>query len=138
MPLESILYPVFALAALTFFVSLWMARLRFKAVKQGDLDPRYYTLNRGWETPEYLVKVSRNFNNLLEIPLLFYVVALLIYITKHVDLLNVTLAWLYVGTRYVHTMIHTTYNKVLHRMLPFLLGAIILIAIWVRLFAQMI
>lgn len=135
---ESILFPVFALGALTFFVALWMARLRFKAVRQGDLDRRYYKLNRGWEPPEYLAKVSRNFENLLEIPVLFYVVALMIYITKQVDFTNVVLAWLYVSTRFVHSYIHTTYNNVRHRMIPFLLGSILLIVIWARLFVQII
>ena len=133
-----ILFPIFALVALTFFVALWMARLRFKAVAQGELDRRYYELNRGWEPPEYLAKVSRNFQNLLEIPSLFYVVALMIYVTQHVDLANLVMAWMYVGTRFIHTYIHTTYNNVMHRMLPFLLGSILLIIIWVRLFVQLI
>ncbi len=135
---EYILFPIFALVALTFFVALWMARLRFKAVKQGDLDRRYYELNRGWEPPEYLAKVSRNFQNLLEIPLLFYVVTLMIYVTKHVDITHVVMAWLYVGSRFIHSYIHTTYNDVMHRLLPFLLGSILLIVIWLRLFAQII
>jgi hypothetical protein len=135
---DAILLPVFALGALTFFVSLWMARLRFVAVRRGDLDPNYYKLNRGAELPEYLVKVSRNFQNLLELPVLFYVVALLLYVTKQVDITYVALAWLYVGTRLVHTYIHTTYNNVRHRMIPFLLGGILLIAIWLRLFVQVV
>jgi hypothetical protein len=135
---DAILLPVFALGALTFFVSLWMARLRFVAVRRGDLDPNYYKLNRGAELPEYLVKVSRNFQNLLELPVLFYVVALLLYVTKQVDITYVALAWLYVGTRLVHTYIHTTYNNVRYRMIPFLLGGILLIAIWLRLFVQVV
>lgn len=135
---ESILFPVFALAALTFFVALWMARLRFKAVRQGDLNRHYYKLNRGGEPPEYLLKVSRNFENLLEIPVLFYVAALMIYVTNRVDFTHLTMAWLYVGTRYIHTVIHTTYNNVLHRMIPFLLGSFVLIAMWIRIFLQLI
>ncbi len=135
---ETILFPVFALAGLTFFIAVWMAKLSFKAVKQGDLDRRYYQLNRGWEPPEYLAKVSRNFENLLEIPVLFYVAAVMIYMTKHVDLTSVILAWLYVGTRFAHSYIHTTYNNVIHRMISFLLGSFVLIGLWVRLFLQII
>lgn len=135
---ESILFPVFALAGLTFFVSLWMARLRFVAVKRGDLDRRYYKLNRGWELPDYLVKVSRNFENLLEIPVLFYVISLMIYLTKQADFAHLALAWSYVGTRFVHTFIHTTYNNIRHRAIPFILGGILLIAMWVRLLVQII
>ncbi|QWF71578.1 MAPEG family protein [Methylomonas paludis] len=135
---ESILLPVFALGGFTFFISLWMAKLRFKAVKQGDLNRRYYELNRGYEPPDYLVKVSRNFENLLEIPVLFYVVALMIYITKQTDFIYLSLAWLYVGSRFIHSYIHTTYNNVRHRMIPFLLGGMILIVIWLRLFVAII
>lgn len=135
---ETILFPVFALAALTFFVALWMARLRFAAVKKGDLDARYYRLNRGAEPPDYLVKVSRNFDNLLQIPVLFYVGALVLYAAKRVDVAYVALAWLYVGTRFAHTYIHTTYNDVRHRMIPFLFGGVVLMAIWVRLFLQIV
>ena len=61
----------------------------------------------------------------------------MIYLTKQVDLTNVVLAWGYVGTRFVHSYIHTT-NNVRHRMIPFLLGGIVLIVIWVRLFIQII
>ncbi len=135
---ESILLPVFALGGFTFFISLWMAKLRFKAIKQGDLNRRYYELNRGYEPPDYLVKVSRNFENLLEIPVLFYVVALMIYITKQTDFIYLSLAWLYVGSRFIHSYIHTTYNNVRHRMIPFLLGGMILIVIWLRLFVAII
>jgi hypothetical protein len=133
---EAILLPIFALAALTFVVSLWMARLRIIAVRRGDLDVNYYKLNQGAVVPEYLAKVSRNFQNLLEFPILFYVVAILLYVTKRVDVAYVALAWFYVGTRVIHTYIHTTYNNVRHRLIPFLIGAIVLIVIWLRLFVQ--
>ena len=80
----TIIYPVFALAFLTFAVASWMGRLRFAAVKRGDLSARYYRLNRGGEVPEYLAKVSQNYDNLLELPILFYVVSVLLYVTNQV------------------------------------------------------
>jgi hypothetical protein len=134
----AIFYPVFALVALTFFIALWMARLRFVAVKRGDISRNYYKLNRDGEMPEYLAKVSRNFQNLLEIPILFYLAALMIFVTQHTDGIFVGLAWLYVLSRYIHSCIHTTYNNVRHRMLPFIGGSLVLMAIWLRLFWRMI
>ena len=54
---EVILYPVIAMAALTFAIGLWLGVLRFRAVKNGDINPAYYKLNRGAKLPEYLAKV---------------------------------------------------------------------------------
>lgn len=132
-----ILYPMFALALLTFGVALWMARLRFAAVQRGDLSADYYRLNRGGEPPEYLAKVSQNFDNLLELPILFYVGCLLVHVTGKVDGIYLAMAWTYVATRVLHSWIHTTYNDVMHRMVPFGLGTLVLIAMWLRLLFQL-
>lgn len=47
----------------------------------------------------------------------------------------IAFAWLYVGCRVVHAIIHTTYNNVVHRMLIFQLGSFILLIIWLLLVA---
>ncbi len=125
-----ILYPVFALVFLTFAITLWMGKLRFSAVKRGDLNPKYYELNRGGKVPEYLAKVSQNYDNLLELPILFYVLCALLYITNQIDITLVVLAWAFVSSRYLHSFIHTTSNNVRKRMLVFISGGLILIAMW--------
>jgi hypothetical protein len=126
----TILPPVFALAVLTFGVALWMGRLRFLAVRRGDLSPRYYELNRGGKVPDYLAKVSQNYDNLLELPILFYVLTCLLYVSQQVELAQVVMAWLFVGSRYVHSYIHTTTNILKPRMRSFLFGAFVLMAMW--------
>jgi len=133
-----ILFPVFALAALTFGIGIWLARLRFAAVKRGDLSPRYFVINRGSEVPEYLAKVNNNYNNLLELPVLFYVVTVLLYVTDRVELAQLVLAWIFVASRYVHSYIHTTYNNVRHRLRTFMLGVIALISMWCMFFVRML
>ena len=131
-----ILFPVFALAALTFGIGIRLARLRFAAVKRGDLSPRYFAINRGGEIPEYLAKVSNNYNNLLELPVLFYVVAVLLYVTNRIELTQIILAWVFVCSRYMHSYIHTTYNNVRHRLRSFMLGVIVLISMWCLFFVR--
>jgi hypothetical protein len=126
----AILLPVIALVTLTFGIALWMGKLRFLAVKRGDLSPRYYELNRGGKVPDYLARVSQNYDNLLELPILFYVVACLLYVTEKAELAQVIMAWLFVGSRCVHSYIHTTSNRVRHRMRAFLFGAFVLMAMW--------
>jgi len=133
-----ILYPVFAQAALTFGVGIWLARLRFAAVKRGDLSPRYFAINRGGEVPEYLAKGHNNYNNLLELPILFYAVTALLLITVKVEPAQVVLAWIFTGSRLVHTYIHTTYNNIRHRLRAFLVGAGSLIFMWCLFFVRML
>ena len=126
-----ILYPVFALAALTFGIAFWLGKLRFVAVKRGDLSPKYYSYNRGGKMPDYLARVSQNYDNLLELPVLFYVVVILIYITNTVDIAQLILAWLFVASRFVHSYIHTTSNHLRNRMRSFLFGSGVLMGMWV-------
>ena len=131
-----ILLPVFGLAALTFGIGIRLAILRFTAVKRGDLSPRYFAINRGGEIPEYLAKVSNNYNNLLELPVLFYVVSVLLYVTNQVEPAQIILAWVFVCSRYLHSYIHTTYNNVRHRLRSFMLGVIVLISMWCLFFVR--
>ena len=49
------------------------------------------------------------------------------------DLVLVSLAWMYVALRYVHSFIHTTYNTVMHRFYVFAASAMVLLVIWLRL-----
>jgi hypothetical protein len=111
----AIIFPVIALAALTFGVGLWLGVIRFRAARNGDINPEYYKLNRGAKLPEYYLKVNNNYNNLLEIPILFYVVSILIYITDRTDYVLLILSWSFVISRCVHSYIHTTYNNLIHR-----------------------
>ena len=127
-----ILFPVIALAALTFAVGIRMGILRVRAVRAGELRVNYFKYNSGAEAPDYLKNVSNNYQNLLEIPILFYLVSVLIFVTNNVDMIYVALAWAFVVTRYIHSYIHITSNKVLSRRKPFILGLLILMIIWIR------
>ena len=133
-----ILSPVFALAFLTFGIGMWLGKLRFVAVQKGDLNPRYYELNRGGKLPEYLAKVSNNYDNLLSLPILFYVVSILMLITGKIEISQIILAWLFVASRYVHSYIHTTYNNVRHRLIAFMFGVITLIGMWIIFFIRIV
>jgi hypothetical protein len=135
---NSILLPVFALVALTFGIGIWLGILRFAAVKRGDLNPRYYELNRGGKVPDYLAKVSHNYDNLLALPILFYVLAIILFASEKVETTQIILAWVFVVSRYVHSYIHTTYNNVRHRMRSFMLGVVILISMWCLCFVRLI
>jgi hypothetical protein len=69
--------------------------------------------------------------NLLELPMLFYVVCVVLYVTADGSRLGVLVAWAYVGLRIVHSLIHLTYNHVLHRLFAFTLSNVALVSLWV-------
>ena len=68
--------------------------------------------------------------NLLELPVLFYVVCLMLYVTAGASSLAVSLAWTYVALRIIHSAIHLTYNRVSHRLAAFAISNAVLATIW--------
>ncbi len=130
-----ILYPMASLVLLTFVVGVAMLGLRFRAVARGQINPRHFLLNRGGRVPEYLARVEQNYLNLFELPVLFYALVLALYATASVSPLQLGLAWGFVVARLLHTLVHTTVNRLRWRMRIFSVGALLLIAAW-ALFVQ--
>jgi hypothetical protein len=71
--------------------------------------------------------------NLLEIPVLFYVVSIVAFAAHLADPPAVVLAWTYVGLRVLHSLVHLTYNNVIHRLVVFAASNGVLVIILVRL-----
>jgi hypothetical protein len=84
--------------------------------------------------PAYVQKFGRNFENLLEMPVLFYALGALAIVLKINDANLVSQAWLFVLLRLAHTVIHITYNNSLHRLVIFALSMLTLLSMWIHLF----
>ena len=80
---------------------------------------------------------NRNFMNLLELPVLFCVACLTAYVTAKVDAWTVGLAWGFVALRIVHSIVHLTHNRVMHRVRAYAAGVVVLAALWIRIFAAL-
>ena len=117
----AIFLPMCALVALTFAVLLLVPVARFRAAAQGKVNVGDFRFGEPERVP-----------GMLELPLLFYVVCLGLYITLSVDALAVGLAWLYFALRLAHSLVHLTYNTVFHRLGAFAASAVVLGALWVR------
>ncbi len=125
-----ILYPVFAMVGLTFVVWIHMYVVRLGGMARHNIQPD--EMKDKSKLPLSVATSGDNFNNILELPVLFYVAAICLYITDRADAVHLALAWSFVALRAVHSLIHCTYNKVLHRFLVYLSGAICLWTIWGR------
>jgi hypothetical protein len=133
----SILGPVFALAALTFVILGLIPFVRFRAAFAGKVVADDFKLGESARVPPDVALANRNYMNLLELPLLFYVGCITAYFAHTVDQPLVMLAWLYVGLRVLHSLIHTTYNNVFHRLAVFATSNLVLLALWIRLFVRL-
>ena len=128
---ESIFLPMIALAALTFAVLGTVPQRRFKSVFARETSANDYALGESARVPGHVAVANRNYMNLLEVPALFYVVCGALFVTGLVDAVTVALAWAFVGVRAAHSVVHLTYNRVIHRLILFALGNFILMALWI-------
>jgi len=129
---SAILYPMLALAALTFCVLLVIPIARFRAAARGEVTARDFRYGESPSVPGHVSLPNRNLMNLLEMPVLFYVACLAWYVTATADAAAVYIAWGYVALRAVHSVIHLTYNNVFHRLGAYALSNVVLIALWAR------
>lgn len=127
-----IIYPVFSLVMLTFFMALATGISRLISVRRREVNHKYFILMTGDTPPDYVQKIGRNFANLLETPILFYLLATLVIALKIESTLILNLAWLYVALRLLHTLIHISYNYVIHRFMVFVSSMLTLLAMWIE------
>ena len=127
---ESIFWPVSVLALWTGCVLLLSGYRRIGAVLTGRLKASAFKLGESADVPTELVVLNRHFMNLLQMPVLFYVVCISLFVTHAVDSTSVWLAWLYVALRGIHSLIHLTTNRVVHRLIPFALSHFLLLGLW--------
>ena len=129
----SILYPMVALAGLTFVVLLLIPIRRFRAAFAGAVTADDFRYGESARVPPDVALPNRNMMNLLELPMLFYVACLTAYVTHGENAYLVQLAWIYVALRAAHSLVHVTYNRVSHRLLIFAASNVVLIMLWTNL-----
>jgi hypothetical protein len=127
----TIFWPVVALAALTFAVAVRMFVIRVGEMRSRRIHPQAVATSREAATQFQDVAAADNFRNLFELPVLFYVLCLALYVTDGVTALQLGLAWTFVALRCVHSLVHVTYNKVMHRFRAYALGLVVLMAMWI-------
>lgn len=129
------LYPMFVLVIVTFIVAIHLFRLRVSAVKAGELRLSQFRLNDA-EVPDKLAQAGRNYSNLFEVPVLFYVAGATAMALGIQTPAMIIIAWVFVVSRIIHSVIHLTSNNVIHRLRAYMLGNICVLALWILLVAS--
>jgi len=123
----------FAMFAMYIFVLMRMFIARVRDVRTGKIDLRYYkTYSTDAQVPVKTLQLCRNYANQLESPMLFYAVIALVLAMDLTHISLVVLAYVYVGARFLHMVIHTSNNRLYPRMFAFMISILVLAALWVR------
>lgn len=131
---KPLLLPLLIQVFLTFIVWHKMYFSRIGEMKSKRIDPQQVsTRSKGRQALTDSAASADNFMNLFEMPVLFYTAILLALILMLQDSVLVIFSWLFVLLRIVHSIIHTTYNTVMHRFWVYVLSSAALLGLWVRL-----
>ena len=84
----------------------------------------------GHDMPDFVAKTTRNFNNLFEVPTLFYAGGAVYLALDQTGQLPIISAWIFVSARVMHSIIHQSYNNVLHRLVIFAIGNLSILVMW--------
>jgi len=115
----TIFLPALLLMFWTLTVLLVVPIRRVRAVMQQRITPQDFSHGESARVPPDVALPNRIFMNLVEVPVLFYAMVFMAYLTGLVNDVTVGLAWAYVALRFVHSAIYFTYNHVGHRALVF-------------------
>jgi len=134
MPLTSqaqIFLPVLVIVALTFVAFLKMGAARAGAMKSG-VNPNFYRAHQGTPEPEAAAAAARHWDNLFELPTLFYAACITAFVLGGVGTWTLVFAWGYVAGRLAQSVIHMTVNNPALRGLGFVVGVAFCFALWIN------
>ncbi len=124
--MHEIFGPVFAMFSLTVVVWVYMYAKRIPFIMQANLtDEQMTPLGFMQLTPPAVANPSDNLKNLFEVPVLFYVLCIILFVTQSVDAVHVASAWTYVFFRILHCIMHCTRNIVIVRFWLYALSCLV-------------
>lgn len=125
----AIFWPLLVQVLLVYIVYAVLSVRRRNAVRSGEARINQFKTRAA--EPETSITAANNIINQFELPVLFYVVCLSLYVTTGVSYVALLLAWLFVASRYAHAWFHLTTNRIKFRSRAFILGAALLAILWI-------
>lgn len=123
--------PILAMVTLTFLVWVIAVRQRIQEMKTRKIPPQSIARSRDVAQQLQNTQALDNFNNLFQMPVLFYVAGILLIVHPASSMLAPVLGWLYVALRYAHSFIQITSNTVMHRFYVWSASNVVLAALWI-------
>jgi hypothetical protein len=127
----AIFYPIAAMALLVVVVECFMIRERMNEMKARKISLNKVASSKQMGRVLENTRAADNYKNLFEMPVLFYVLCLALYMTQSVNQGFVWAAWAFVALRVLHSFIHIGYNNVMQRFSVFALSMWVVGVMWV-------
>lgn len=124
-----LIYPTLAMIFWIFVVGVILALRRKAAFTSGAVRPEEVTVStERYPVPARLA--AANFTNQFETPVVFFALVMVAMETGATGHVMAVLAWIYVATRVIHTLIHIGPNKLKLRGAVYGVGIIALFCMW--------
>jgi len=124
------------MVGLTALVWLKLYADRLGEMREKRIDPQSLSTVHAAATQLERTQAADNFRNLFEVPVLFYLLCVALAINGGSTPGFVAAAWGYVGLRALHSSIHLTTNRVVHRFLAYAASTLLLFGMWIAFFAR--
>lgn len=134
----AMLMPMAAMVALTAIVWVRLYFERIGEMRERRIRPQSVATSREMAAALVRTQAADNLRNLFEIPVLFYALCLAVTSVGGATPLLVDGAWAYVVLRAVHSLIHCSYNRVMHRFATYVASTALLFVLWAAFVARMV
>ena len=125
-----ILYPATLMIALTLLLYVKNYLDNLKATKNRDINFSHFK-TYSEKVPEYISVSRQTLKNQFELPIIFYFLISLILIFDVLNIGILSLIWIFVISRYIHSYVRLTSNYVPHRAKIFQVGLLSLMVCYI-------
>ena len=127
----AMLWPLAGMVALTAIVWVKLYVDRLGEMRRKRIDPQSLASAAFKAEALQNVGASENFRNLFEVPVLFYALCLAVSVTGTATPGLVQAGWAFVALRALHSLIHVTYNRIMHRFAAYAVSTLLLFGLWI-------
>lgn len=131
MTIDPIWLPTAGMVFVTALVWIKLYADRLGEMRDKRISPQSLATARAAAGRLEITRAADNFRNLFEVPVLFYVLCIALAVTGGSTPGFVAAAWAYVILRALHSLIHVTYNRVMHRFLVYAASTVLLFGMWI-------
>jgi len=125
------IYPLLFMIILTMFVTLRLLIIAVNLVRTKQVHIKQFRMFDG-EIPQYALNARAHFKNMFEIPILFYVLCILSIVINNYSQIDINIAWGFVISRLLHTIVRIPNKDVIVRFAFFVIGLFFLGIGWTR------
>ena len=117
-----LLATIVAMAVLQLIMHIWLYATRIPAMFQAKISSNKATKAKLETLPKWATNVADNYNHLFESPTVYYAMVLAIVLMGLTDQSLMIAGWVFVGLRYIHSLVQATINIIMLRFAIFSLS----------------